>query len=206
MPLVTATDERRLRVLLAVAVVLVGVGLWAFVLRGAGGPADPELGAEVGQSPPTTAAGGASPPGDPDRLPLEGFSEIAVTVDPGDGHDLLSWCLLAAIEAAQRARGLMEVTDLQGYSGMAFLYQEDTTSAFYMRNTPTPLSIAYIAADGAVVSTTDMEPCEDREGCPTYPPKGPFRTAIEVFQGDLPSLGITDAATVTVGGACAPIS
>jgi len=205
MPGVTNVDERRLRVLLVVAVVLVGVGLWVFVLRGADSPADPELGAEVDvgvdQGPGT---GTGDPPGDPDRVPLEGFSEIAITVDPGDG-DLMSWCLLAAIEAAQRARGLMEVTDLQGYSGMAFLYPEDSTGAFYMRNTPTPLSIAYVAADGSVVSITDMEPCEDREGCPTYPPGGPFRTAIEVVQGDLPSLGITDAATVTVGGACAPI-
>jgi uncharacterized membrane protein (UPF0127 family) len=201
---VTTVDERRLRLLLLVAVVLVGFGLWAFVLRGADGPADPELGAELGQSPPTSTATGAGPPGDPDRVPLEGFGEIAVTVDPGDGN-LLSWCLLAAIEAAQRARGLMEVTDLQGYSGMAFVYPEDTSSSFYMRNTPTPLSIAYVAADGSVVSITDMEPCEDREGCPTYPPGGPFRTAIEVFQGDLPALGITEDATVTVGGACAPI-
>ncbi|MGK2947935.1 MAG: DUF192 domain-containing protein [Acidimicrobiales bacterium] len=200
----TTVDEGRLRLLLIVAVALVGAGLWAFVLRGADGPADPELGTEVGQSPPTTSATGAGPPGDPDRVLLEGFTEIAITVDPGDA-DLLSWCLLAAIEAAQRSRGLMEVTDLQGYSGMAFLYEEDTATSFYMRNTPTPLSIAYIAADGSVVSTTDMEPCEDREGCPTYPPAGPFRTAIEVFQGDLPALGITDDATVTVGGACAPI-
>ena len=68
----------------------------------------------------------------------------------------------------------MEVTDLQGYSGMAFVYDEDVQNAFHMRNTPTPLSIAWIAADGSVVSTADMEPCEDRDGCPTYPPVGPL--------------------------------
>jgi uncharacterized membrane protein (UPF0127 family) len=201
---VSPVDERRVRVLLVVAGALVGLGIWAFVLRGADGPADPVLGPPVASEVPTDPGDPAALPGDPARVPLEGFDEVAITVDPGDGGDLLSWCLLAAIEAAQRARGLMEVTDLQGYSGMAFLYEEDSTSAFYMRNTPTPLSIAYVAADGSIVSITDMEPCEDREGCPTYPPAGPFRTAIEVFQGDLPSLGITEAATVTVGGACAP--
>ena len=200
MPDVPTFDDRRLRVLLVAACALVGLGLWAFVLRGADGPADPVLG------PPPGSSGAGEPPGDPDRVPLEGFDEIAITVDPGDGGDLLSWCLLAALDAAQRARGLMEVTDLQGYSGMAFVYEQDSAGAFYMRNTPTPLSIAYVAADGSIVSTTDMEPCEDRDGCPTYPPAGPFRTAIEVFQGDLPSLGITEGATVTVGGACAPRS
>ena len=129
---------------------------------------------------------------------LDGFDELAVTVDPGDGS-LLAWCLLAALSSEQRARGLMEVTDLQGYSGMAFVYDEDVQNAFHMRNTPTPLSIAWIAADGSVVSIADMEPCEDRDGCPTYPPSGPYRYAIEVFQGDLAELGITESSNVRVG-------
>ena len=46
----------------------------------------------------------------------------------------------------------MEVTDLQGYSGMVFVYDDDVAGGFYMRNTPTPLSIAWIAADGEVVT------------------------------------------------------
>lgn len=191
-------DDRRLRLLLAVAVALVVAGVWAFLLRGADGPADPALGSPVDPASPLAA------PGDPDRVPLGGFGEVAITVAPADGDDLLAWCLLAAINAQQRARGLMEVTDLQGYSGMAFIYDDDVTNGFYMRNTPTPLSIAWVAADGEVVTIKDMEPCEDREGCPTYPSEGRYRYAIEVFQGDLPALGITEDATVTVGGRCAP--
>jgi uncharacterized membrane protein (UPF0127 family) len=134
---------------------------------------------------------------------LEGFDEVALSVDPGDGQVLL-WCLLAALSDQQRARGLMEVTDLRGYSGMAFVYAEDVQSSFYMRNTPTPLSIAWISADGEVVDTADMEPCEDREGCPLYTPDGLYRYAIEVPQGRLENLGIKEGSQVTVGGACAP--
>lgn len=193
-------DERRARLLLAAALVLVGFGLWAFVLRGSDGPADPELGPPVGPSSTVSA------PGDAARKRLEGFDEVAITVDPGDGRALLSWCLLAALSAEQRSRGLMEVTDLQGYAGMAFVYDEDVENGFYMRNTPTPLSIAWIAASGEVVTIKDMAPCEDRDGCPTYPSDGTYRYAIEVFQGGLDDLGITDAATVTVGGLCAPTS
>lgn len=191
-------DATRLRLLLGVAAVLAVAGAWVFVLRGADGPADPVLGAPVDPSSPLAA------PGDPGRVPLEGFGEVAVTVAPQGGGDLLAWCLLAAINAQQRARGLMEVTDLQGYSGMAFVYDDDVANGFYMRNTPTPLSIAWVAADGEVVAIADMEPCEDRAGCPTYAPEGRYRYAIEVFQGDLPELGITEGATVTVGGRCAP--
>ena len=190
-------DERRLRLLLAAALVLVGAGVWAFLLRGADGPPDPSLGETV-----DTRGSDISLPGNPDRVPLEGFGEIAISVDAGDGS--LAWCLLAALTAEQRAQGLMEVTDLQGYEGMVFVYEEPVENAFYMRNTPTPLSIAWVADDGAVVSMTDMEPCEDREGCPTYPPAGPYRYAIEVLQGRLPELGIREGSTVRVGGECAP--
>ncbi len=192
-------DERRLRTLLVVALVLVGAGVWAFVLRGADGPADPSLGEPVVGAAPST-----SRPGDPGRVRLEGFDELAVSVEADTGS--FAWCLLAALTSEQRARGLMEVTDLQGYEGMVFVYEDDVENGFYMRNTPTPLSIAWIASDGSVVSTADMAPCEDRDGCPTYTPTGPYRYAIEVFQGRLPELGITESATVRVGGACAPTS
>jgi uncharacterized membrane protein (UPF0127 family) len=197
---VTSVDERRLKLLLVVALVLVVAGVWAFVLRGADGPADPTLGQPVGGG-----SSSASLPGDPERELLEGFGELAVSVDPGDGSRL-AWCLLAALNAEQRARGLMEVTDLQGYSGMAFVYEEDVQNPFHMRNTPTPLSIAWIAADGSVVTITDMVPCEDGDGCPTYSPSAPYRYAIEVPQGTLPALGITESSRVIVGGSCASAS
>jgi uncharacterized membrane protein (UPF0127 family) len=190
-------DDRRLRALLAVALALVGLGVWAFVLRGADGPPDPSLGEPVG-----TDATSLSLPGDPERVLLEGFDELAISIEAEEGS--LAWCLLAALTADQRARGLMGVTDLGGYEGMVFVYEEDVQNGFYMRNTPTPLSIAWIAADGTVVDTADMAPCGDRDDCPTYRPRGPYRYAIEVFQGRLGELGITEAATVRVGGSCAP--
>lgn len=207
-------SARQLRALLWFAVALAGVGVWAFFLRGADGPADPVLGGPVegaaGEGaapavpPAPDLAGSLPPPGEPGRVPLPGFAEVAITVDPPGDGGLLAWCLLAALTAEQRARGLMEVTDLQGYPGMAFLYDEPVQNAFYMRNTPMPLSIAFVDGDGGLVSTADMAPCEDRDGCPLYPPAGPYRTAIEVPQGRLPELGITEGAVIHVGGACAP--
>jgi uncharacterized membrane protein (UPF0127 family) len=192
-------DDRRTRLLLLLAVGVAGFGLWALLARGDDRPADPERAGPMGTVSPSEPA-----PGDPDRVRLEGFDEVAITVEPEDGSDLLTWCVLAALEAQQRARGLMEVTDLQGYSGMVFVYEDDVSNGFYMRNTPTPLSIAWVAADGEVVTIKDMEPCEDRDDCPTYSPDGDYRYAIETFQGDLDDLGITEDARVAVGGSCAP--
>jgi uncharacterized membrane protein (UPF0127 family) len=159
--------------------------LLALLLRGADSPADPYILTPEAVTVPAVA-----------RTPLEGFGETRITVRKADGG-LLAWCLLLAETDAQRARGLMQVTDLKGYDGMLFRYPGPVTEAYYMRNTPTPLSIAFVDGNGALVSTAEMPPCGDVADCPTYPPAGPFMTAIEVFQGGLPNLGIVPGSTVT---------
>ena len=98
----------------------------------------------------------------------------------------------------------MEVTDasLGGRAGMAFVWPTDVGGRFFMRNTRLPLSIAFVDADGAVVSTTDMEPCPDSVAdCPLYGADGPYRLALEVVKGELPALGITDESRVSLGDA-----
>jgi uncharacterized membrane protein (UPF0127 family) len=193
--------DRRARWLLVLAAVLLGLGLYAFVVRGASQPADPVLESNA----PSATQPDLAPPGDPARVPIEGFSELALTVQPPAGAgDLMAWCLLAALSAEERSRGLMGVTDLHGYSGMVFVYANDVRNEFYMKDTPMPLSIAWIDKDGAVVSTADMAPCGHRNDCRLYPAAGPYRMAIEVPLGGLPALGLVPGATVTVSGTCAP--
>ena len=134
---------------------------------------------------------------------LDRFGSVAVTIEPASGPARSS-CMLAARTEAEHARGLMEVTDpdLAGHDGMVFVYDEDTTGSFWMRNTPMALSIAYVDAGGRLVSTTDMEPCRDSSQCPDYPAAGPYRYAVEVPRGRLDDLGITASARLRVGGAC----
>jgi uncharacterized membrane protein (UPF0127 family) len=155
-------------------------GLIGCVVKGADNPPDPYLQAQ--------GSGG--------RTLLPGFDETRVTVHTADS--VLEWCLLLARTEPQRARGLMQVTDpaLGGYNGMLFRYDTDVTEAFWMRNTPMALSIAYIGSGGQIVSATDMAPCEDSPECPHYPPAGPFRFTIEVPQGNLPALGIVEGSTI----------
>jgi uncharacterized membrane protein (UPF0127 family) len=126
--------------------------------------------------------------------PFGEFGEVAVEID---GEPT---CLLLAQTTEQRARGLMEVTDLEGYPGMLFAYPADTSGAFWMRNTPMPLTIAYLDVEGRIVSTADMEPCEDSPDCPSYPAEGPFRNTVEVPQGRLADLGLTGDAVLTITG------
>ena len=172
-------NPKRLRWFISAVLI---ASLLAFVVRGADNPADPRL-----------AAAGA-----PNRQLLPGFEETLITVHSPQGS-VLSWCLLLAVTMQQHERGLMQVTDptLGGYGGMLFRFERTVTGPFWMRNTPMPLSIAYIDTAGQIVSATDMAPCADDPGCPLYPASGPYATAIEVPQGNLARLGIVSGAIVT---------
>ena len=142
------------------------------------------------------------------RQPLEGFQEVTVTITAPDGTTR-QVCLLLADNATTREQGLMFVTDLTlgGYDGMLFRFESEGSGGFWMKNTRIPLSIAYLASDGSIVSTADMEPCPDgTERCPGYPPEGPYQYAVEVVQGRLDDIGLEGDARLTVGGnACTPV-
>jgi uncharacterized membrane protein (UPF0127 family) len=194
-------DARSVRRLELAIVVLLVLGVAAFVVRGADRPADPVLGASTG-GPPGSAAPG-EPPGIASRVPLEGFGEIAIEITDPDG-EVVGWCVLLAESTEQRRQGLQGVTDLQGYPGMLFRHAEDTNVRYTMRNTPMPLSIAWFDASGALVSQTDMEPCENVDGCPPYASAAPYRTSLEVPRGDLAALGVAAGSRLDIGGACAP--
>jgi uncharacterized protein len=167
--------------------------------------------ADDAASPSTTAmtVPGSIPVHEGPREPLEGFEEITITVTTEDGRTL-EWCLLLATTPETHQQGLMYVTDpsLGGYDGMLFRFETDSTGGFWMKNTRLPLSIAYLDADGAIVSTADMDPCPDgTERCPGYPADGPYRDAVEVVQGRLDDLGIEGEARVRVAdepGCAAP--
>jgi len=83
---------------------------------------------------------------------------------------------------AARERGLMNVRDLAPDGGMAFVFDDPSSSAFWMKDTPLPLSIAFWGRDRRIAAIMDMAPC--RAGpCPTYRPDRPFVGALEVHRG-----------------------
>lgn len=155
----------------------------------------------AGDAPAAEGSGLEESPGPEDRAQLEGFGEVAIAIRAPDGS-VMGWCVLLADREEQRQRGLMEVTDFGGYAGMLFVWNEDSSSQFYMRNTPTPLSIAWFDAQGELVSTADMAPCGEADDCPLYGAERPYRFALEVPQGELASLGIEEGSELRVGGHC----
>jgi uncharacterized membrane protein (UPF0127 family) len=170
-------------------------------------PDDPEASRPLDTAGDAAAAQGSGleeAPGLADRVPFGDFGEVAIAITAPDGS-VLGWCVLLADAPELRERGLMEVTELGGYAGMLFVWDADSASSFYMRNTRVPLSIAWFDADGELVSDADMEPCPDEvENCPNYPAAGPYRFALEVPQNNLAELGVGEGSLLRVGGACAP--
>jgi len=82
---------------------------------------------------------------------------------------------------AQRAQGLMFREKLPGNAGMVFVFDTPATQCMWMKNTPLPLSVAFIDADGKVVNIVDMQPQTLDSHCST---KGvPVLYALEMNQG-----------------------
>ncbi|HUP70422.1 MAG TPA: DUF192 domain-containing protein [Acidimicrobiales bacterium] len=171
-----------------VLVLLSGIG--AFLAVGANGPPDPRL---------------ESPGSPPQAVGVLEFGEIAFRVTPARATGLPATterCALLADTEVERQKGLMGRSDLGDYDAMIFRFEADTMGTFYMRNVPMALSIAWFDASGRFVSSADMTPCPDQEGCPQYPPAGSYRFALEVQKGGLERLGVATDSVLTLGGAC----
>jgi uncharacterized protein len=91
--------------------------------------------------------------------------------------------------ADQRALGLMYRRSLPRNAGMAFLFDEPDTGAFWMKNTLIPLSIAFYDARGKILRILDMEPCR-ADPCRLYSPGVAYRGALEVNRGTFRRLGV----------------
>ncbi len=57
-----------------------------------------------------------------------------------------------------RERGLMQRDRLCADCGMLFVFEKADRYNFWMKDTPLPLSIAFITADGAVINIEEMQP------------------------------------------------
>ncbi len=88
---------------------------------------------------------------------------------------------------AQRNRGLMQRERLAENAGMLFLFDGPMPKGvgFYMYRTLIPLDVAFVEADGRIVSIMTMTPCrhEDPRRCKIYRPGQPFVSALEMNAG-----------------------
>ncbi|MFN2590026.1 MAG: DUF192 domain-containing protein [Actinomycetota bacterium] len=118
----------------------------------------------------------------PSPLPT-GIIRISTSVGPVDLE------VQIAETAPARRRGLMGVKRLDANSGMAFLFDEPVRSAFWMKDTLIPLSIAFWNADRRIVAIREMTPCRT-DPCPLYSPGTDYVGAVEANRAFFSSHGV----------------
>lgn len=121
---------------------------------------------------PATAQGEA---GQPQRLQ-------AITLNAGM-HNIRAE---VALTPEQRQKGLMYRRDLGSHDGMLFVFEAPMPQCFWMKNTPTPLTIAFLADDGSIVNLADMKPFDESSHCSAKP----VRYVLEMHQGWFAKRGI----------------
>lgn len=85
-----------------------------------------------------------------------------------------------------RAQGLMGRRALPTNHGMLFVFERPERQCFWMKNTPLPLTIAFIGDDGAIVNFADMTPFSEQAHCS----EKPVRYALEMEQGWFRARGV----------------
>lgn len=96
--------------------------------------------------------------------------------------------LVAEVAASPetRERGLMFRYDMKDNEGMLFVFPAPERHSFWMKNTPLPLSIAFIDAKGTILNIRDMMPFTT-DG---HPSQGEALYALEVNRGWFAQRGI----------------
>jgi len=92
-----------------------------------------------------------------------------------------AWLVLSVAKTAhvqlaatpeQRQTGLKYRHQMPEHEGMLFIYPEEAEEAercFWMRDTPLPLTAAFIDANGTIVKLAEMQPLTDELHCSEQP-------------------------------------
>ena len=99
------------------------------------------------------------------------------TVQLGAGMHLIR--AEVADSDATRSLGLMRRSALPPNGGMLFVFEAPDLHCMWMKNTPLPLSVAFIDEAGAIVNIEDMQPHTEQSHCAARPV--PY--ALEMRQG-----------------------
>ncbi len=138
--------------------------------------------AEASASEAATAANAAPPTLSPAETPVR--SDQARLVAGSGVHD---FTIEIADDPMERARGLMFRETMARDHGMLFDFGNEGMRSFWMKNTPLPLDIIFIRADGTVVNVAADTTPFSTDGVPS---EGPARFVFEVNAGVAAEIGL----------------
>ena len=118
-------------------------------------------------------------------LACAGLGHAPAQAQPGKSMQLSAGMHLIQAEVAateeQREQGLMYREKMPANAGMLFVFGAPATQCMWMKNTPLPLSVAFIDAAGKIVNIEDMQPHTLDSHCSTR--TVPVRYALEMNLG-----------------------
>jgi len=115
------------------------------------------------------------------KLPVEKLS-----IQKADGTSVTVEAELA-IRPAERNYGFMNRKKIPDGTGMLFVFEKDQMLRFWMKDTPHPLTIAYIDSFGTISDILDMNPFDLTD----VPSSRSVRYALEVPQGWFKKAGVS---------------
>lgn len=86
------------------------------------------------------------------------FDKAEIFFIPAEKDKKIKIVAELAVTKEQQLRGFMERKIIPEGTGMLFLYACDGKLSFWMKNTPVPLSIAFIGSNGVIKEIRNMEP------------------------------------------------
>ena len=90
----------------------------------------------------------------------------------------------------ERAKGLMFRQGLEEGKGMFFLFEDEDTHPFWMKNMAFSIDIIWLDKDNRVVYIeTNVPPCR-KDPCPVYTPSQKARYVLEIPSGSVAKNGI----------------
>lgn len=98
-----------------------------------------------------------------------------------------------AASDAERSRGLMRQRSLGYDQGMLFIFDEVDESGMWMKNTPLPLDIVFVAPDSQVINIARRTTPFSEE---TIEPAAPKKFVVEVRAGFADRFGLSDSTRV----------
>jgi len=116
-----------------------------------------------------------------------------ITITRADGSTINVNAEIAR-KPEERNHGFMERKIIPDGTGMIFIFEKDQILSFWMKNTPHPLSIAYIDSKGRIRDIYDMTPFSLSSIISTVS----VRYALEVPQGWYEANNITIGDTISL--------
>jgi len=129
------------------------------------------------------------------RYPLDSLPTGTITVR---GQDVRVWVVqdFDPSRPGVVEEGLMHVPpeEIADDQGMLFVFEDERVRGFWMKNTITPLDIAFARMNGTIVKTWQMPPYTLQ----TFPSIEPAMFALEMKQGAFARLGIREGDTLVI--------